>query len=95
MPLLNLNFGRLALSRAFRKWARILRVPVGRREQRAFLRILAKFTKKRLAKRFFYWKHIGLGTEAYPRQCALIEQKTIETLSLVGKELANQVAKTK
>jgi hypothetical protein len=65
-PLLNISFDRLRLSQAFQKWVRLLRAPVGRREQRAFLRILSKIRKKRLAKRFLFWKHSGLAEDAYP-----------------------------
>lgn len=94
-PLLNVSFDRLRLCQAFRKWGRLLQEPVGRPEQRAFLRILAKIRKKRLAKRFMYWKHSGLAEDSYPLQCELIEQKTLETLSLVSKHLHSQVARTK
>lgn len=94
-PLLNVSFDRLMMSKALMKWIKLLRAPTGRREQRAFLRILSKIRKKRLAKRFLFWKHSGLADDSYPLQCELMEQKTIETLSLVGKHLHDQVLRTK
>jgi len=65
-PLFNMSLDRLKLSRAFMKWSKLLLQVVGRPEQRSFLKIISKIQKKRLAKKFFLWKHKRLTKEVYP-----------------------------